>query len=107
MYHHGGMSTQSVRALMQFMLTPLNLRADCDALAQGFPHYDRRRPAAAATAVKDSGDQQLTARQLCRSDPGAAIRVLLIASPVTHYAHIERPKQLAAVLVGTARWLMQ
>lgn len=30
MYHHGGMSTQSVRALMQFMLVPLNMRADFD-----------------------------------------------------------------------------
>src|SRR5437867_2940576 len=47
------------------------------------------------------------ARRFRQENPGAAIRVLLIASPVTHYAHIERPKQLAAVLVGTARWLMQ
>jgi len=36
MYHHGGMSTQSVRALMQFMLTPLNLRADFEREEKNF-----------------------------------------------------------------------
>jgi cell division protein FtsI/penicillin-binding protein 2 len=52
----------------------LDLRVDCDALEQGFPHYDRRRVTATVTAVKDGGDPKLTARQLCKSDPGAAIR---------------------------------
>jgi hypothetical protein len=33
------------------------------------------------------------------------VRVLLIDSPITHYAHIERPAQLAAVLVDAARWV--
>ena len=47
------------------------------------------------------------AKRFRQENPGAAIRVLLIGAPVTHYAHIERPKQLAAVLVATARWLMQ
>ena len=47
------------------------------------------------------------AKRFRQQNPGAAIRVLLIAAPVTHYAHIERPKQLAAVLLATARWLMQ
>jgi hypothetical protein len=28
-------------------------------------------------------------------------------APVTHYAHIERPRQLAALLIGVVRWVMQ
>jgi hypothetical protein len=40
-----------------------------------------------------------------KENPGAPIRVLMIDSPITHYAHIERPKQLAAVLVGAVKWV--
>ena len=47
------------------------------------------------------------AKRFRQENPGAAIRVLLIAAPVTHYAHIERPQQLAAVLIGAVRWVMQ
>jgi hypothetical protein len=42
-----------------------------------------------------------------QENPGAPIRILLIDAPLTHYGHIERPRQLAAVLVETARWVMQ
>jgi cell division protein FtsI/penicillin-binding protein 2 len=52
----------------------LDLRVDCDALEQGFPQYDRRQLAAAVTVMKDGADPKLAARQLCKSDPGAAIR---------------------------------
>ena len=47
------------------------------------------------------------AQRFRQENPGASIRVLLIAAPVTHYAHIERPRQLAAALLGTVRWVMQ
>lgn len=40
-----------------------------------------------------------------RENPGAPIRVLAIDAPITHYGHIERPRQLAAVLVDAARWV--
>ena len=40
-----------------------------------------------------------------KANPNAPVRVLLIDSPITHYAHIERPRQLAAVLVDAARWV--
>jgi pimeloyl-ACP methyl ester carboxylesterase len=40
-----------------------------------------------------------------KANPNAPIRVLLIDSPITHYAHIERPRQLAAVLLDAARWV--
>jgi hypothetical protein len=38
------------------------------------------------------------------ANAGAPIRVLLIDAPITHYAHIERPRQLASVIVDAARW---
>ena len=47
------------------------------------------------------------AKRFRQENPGASICVLLIAAPVTHYAHIERPRQLAAALLGTVRWVMQ
>ena len=47
------------------------------------------------------------AKRFRQENSDAAIRVLLIGAPLTHYGHIERPKQLAAVLAGAARWLMQ
>ena len=47
------------------------------------------------------------AKRFRQENSNAAIRVLMIGAPMTHYGHIERPKQLAAVLVGAARWLMQ
>jgi len=40
-----------------------------------------------------------------KENPGAPIRVLLVDADVTHYAHIERPKALAAVLVDSVRWV--
>jgi pimeloyl-ACP methyl ester carboxylesterase len=45
------------------------------------------------------------AERFRKENPGAPIRVLLVDAPVTHYAHIERPKQLAAVLLDVVRWL--
>jgi hypothetical protein len=47
------------------------------------------------------------AKRFRQENSNAAIRVLQIGAPLTHYGHIERPKQLAGVLVSTARWLMQ
>ena len=40
------------------------------------------------------------AKRFRQENSDAAIRVLLIGAPLTHYGHIERPKQLAAVLAG-------
>lgn len=45
------------------------------------------------------------AERFRKENPGAPIRVLLVDAPVTHYAHIERPKPLAAVLVDAVRWV--
>ena len=44
------------------------------------------------------------AQRFRKANPAASVRVLLIDAPVTHYGHIERPKQLAAVLLGAVKW---
>lgn len=45
------------------------------------------------------------AERFRKENPGAHVRVLLVDAPVTHYAHIERPKQLASVLLDAVRWV--
>lgn len=40
-----------------------------------------------------------------RDNRHSPIRVLVIDAPITHYAHIERPRQLAGVLLEAARWV--
>ena len=39
------------------------------------------------------------------NNPEAAIRVQLFDLPITHYGHIERPREVAAGLLGAAYWL--
>ena len=41
------------------------------------------------------------------ANPGAAIRVLGFETPMTHYGHIEKPRQLAGALLVGVRWLME
>jgi hypothetical protein len=57
-------------------------------------------------AKPESAREWNFARRFRQENPNAVIRVLMIGAPLTHYGHIERPKQLAAVLVAAARWLM-
>jgi hypothetical protein len=58
-----------------------------------------------AAEPEDAREFQVAARFRQRN-PNAPIRVLVIDARVTHYGHIERPKQLAAVLLDAARWVM-
>ena len=44
------------------------------------------------------------AQRFRKENPDTPIRVLLIDAPLSHYGHIERPKQLAAVLLDAVRW---
>lgn len=53
---------------------------------------------------EDAREYQL-AERFRRANPSSPIRVLAIDAPLTHYGHIERPRQLAAVLVEAARWV--
>jgi Alpha/beta hydrolase family len=41
-----------------------------------------------------------------KANPTAPIRVLVFDVPMTHYGHIERPRQLAGGLVAALRWLV-
>ena len=45
------------------------------------------------------------AQRFRKENPGAPIRVLLVDAPISHYGHIERPKQLAAVLFDAVKWV--
>ena len=45
------------------------------------------------------------AEEFRKSNPTAPIRVLLFDVPMTHYGHIEKPRQLAGGLVAALRWL--
>jgi hypothetical protein len=66
------------------------------------------------TAAFDDGhwnEDPSAARELAvanafrEANPGALIRVLLFDVPMTHYGHIERPRELAGGLVAALRWL--
>ena len=68
------------------------------------------------TAKLDSGHwnddinkarELLIADEFRRKNPNASIRVLLYDLPMTHYGHIEKPKQLAGGLLTALKWLYQ
>ena len=47
------------------------------------------------------------ADQFRKGNPGIPVRVLLFDVPMTHYGHIEKPRQLAGGLVAALTWLTQ
>jgi hypothetical protein len=47
------------------------------------------------------------AEQFRKHNPGIPIRTLLFDVPMTHFGHIERPRQLAGALVAGIRWLVE
>lgn len=47
----------------------------------------------------------LVANAFRTANPDADIRVLLLDFPMTHYGHIERPRELAGVLLAAVGWL--
>ena len=67
-----------------------------------------------ATTANDDGHwdpdpgraRELTiANDFRKKNPGATIRVLVFDVPMTHYGHIERPRQLAGGILEAVRWL--
>ena len=60
-------------------------------------HWDR---------VPEQAREWKMAERFRKENPGVPVRVLLIDKPITHYGHIERPRELAAVLVGAVRWVI-
>jgi pimeloyl-ACP methyl ester carboxylesterase len=52
------------------------------------------------------GDAEI-ANEFRKRNPQTPIRVGLFDVPITHYGHIERPKQLAAGMVAGLKWLIE
>ena len=42
-----------------------------------------------------------------KANPGIPVRVLVFDVPMSHYGHIERPRQLAGGLLAAVKWLYQ
>jgi thioesterase domain-containing protein len=59
--------------------------------------------------AKDPADARelKVANEFRKANPAAPIRVLLFDVPMTHYGHIEKPRQLAGGLVAALAWLAQ
>ncbi|HET6629638.1 MAG TPA: hypothetical protein VFG91_07675 [Woeseiaceae bacterium] len=47
------------------------------------------------------------ANEFRAANPGIPVRVLLFDVPMTHYGHIEKPRELAGGLLAALRWLSQ
>jgi hypothetical protein len=47
------------------------------------------------------------ANEFRKANPNAPIRVLLFDVPMTHYGHVEKPRQLAGGLIAALTWLTQ
>lgn len=47
------------------------------------------------------------ANEFRKANPGIPIRVLLFDVPMTHYGHVEKPRQLAGGLVAALTWLLE
>jgi hypothetical protein len=52
------------------------------------------------------GDARI-ANEFRKHNPGVPIRVALFDAPITHYGHIERPKEVAGGMVAALKWLME
>ncbi len=53
-----------------------------------------------------AGDLRV-ANQFRKLNPQATIRVAFFDLPMTHYGHIEKPRQLAGAMVAALKWLVQ
>ena len=61
-------------------------------------HWDKNPSEARELQVAD---------EFRKANPGIPIRVLLFDVPMTHYGHIEKPRQLAGGLIAALRWLSE
>jgi hypothetical protein len=61
-------------------------------------HWDKNPAEARELQVAD---------EFRKANPNIPIRVLLFDVPMTHYGHVEKPRQLAGGLVAALRWLTQ
>ena len=49
----------------------------------------------------------LISKEFRDANPGVPMRVLVFDLPMTHYGHIEKPRELAGGLVAALRWLVE
>ena len=49
----------------------------------------------------------LIANEFREANPDIPIRVLVFGVPMTHYGHLEKPRELAGGLVAALRWLVE
>lgn len=47
------------------------------------------------------------ARGFREANPNMVYRVIAYETPITHYGHVEKPKQLAGALLAAVKWLME
>ena len=57
--------------------------------------------------VQEKALELKTANEFRKRNPQTPIRVTLFDLPITHYAHIEKPRQLAGGLVAGLKWLVE
>ena len=59
--------------------------------------------------AKDPADARelQVANEFRAANPGIPVRVLLFDVPMTHYGHVEKPRQLAGGLIAALRWLIE
>lgn len=62
-------------------------------------HWNYRDPERAAEVQ--------VAKEFRKRNPQSAIRVAAFDAPMTHYGHIERPKQVAGGMVAALKWLVE
>lgn len=87
-------------------MTPI-LRRMLDDMGNRRPRISHKGASGHWDPTPETARESNFAKTFREQNPGAPIRVLLIDAPITHYGHIERPKQLVAVLLEAVRWVMQ
>ena len=55
--------------------------------------------------ISDQIRENLKVNEFRSKNPTAPIRVMLFDLPMTHYGHIEKPRQLAGGIVAALKWL--
>ncbi len=58
-------------------------------------------------ADPEQGLELRVANEFRRRNPAIPIRVMVFDLPMTHYGHIEKPRQLAGGLLAAVRWLVE
>jgi hypothetical protein len=106
---------RTIRAAAAASGLPVNAEAAIkDLFATMRTPIDRYQRMIWTTAMSDDGHwdpdatkarELFVANQFRAKNPGAEIRVLVYDVPMTHYGHIERPRQLAGGTLAAIKWV--